>query len=609
LRQLILRQNIKNASKKKKRTRVSTSLLRLNFPDGAFVKRVFSFVKPHRWSFFLGILATTCSSIIDAAIAYLIKPLLDGWLLTSHHHTTSALVIPLLILALGTMRVLSRFWGEFLMQRAGSGAIAQLRKTLFNHSMHWPLSVHQSMKSADLSTMMVHHVDQIARLATDVLVLLVRDGAMVLALLVAMLMANWQMSLVSLLVIPCSMVGMYLSSIRLKRYSKNVQSSLAHIAKQVQDAIQSLPMMRIFQALAQHQNQFFKQVQHHQKMILRVALIRSLSTALIQWLLVLPLAFCVYLILAHQGDATVGGLVAILLILTRLQRPLRNLTEINAQMQAGVAAAKTVFSAMDYPAEPKSSILNNPAKQCLPIIFDQVSFHSQTSSSHQLTNLNLEIKPGSFVAVVGPSGAGKTTFIYLLMRLLSNSKGIIQLGDQRSDMTDLNTWRAHFSWVPQYSPLLTGTVAQNIAYGFSALSGHLSEIEQAAKAACLHDTIMQLPHGYQTLLGAGGAQLSGGQVQRLAVARALMQKSPYFIFDEPTASLDAKTSAHVRQSIAKASEKRTTIMIAHHWHQMQAVDRILLFDQGKIVADGTHQQLIHTNTLYTQLYQQQTHDT
>jgi subfamily B ATP-binding cassette protein MsbA len=455
--------------------------------------------------------------------------------------------------------------------------------------------------SGYLSAKLIYDVEQVTAAATDASQTILRDGATVLALFGYLFWMNWKLSLSLLIVGPMAGLLVRQASKRLRKLSHQIQNSMGEVSHIVNESINGYSVVKNYGGQTYERQRFDTASNSNLKKGLKMAFTSNINTPLIQILMSFAMGFVVWWALRPDmwGSMGAGDFVAYITAAGLISKPLRSLTDVNEKIQRGVSAAHSIFALIDTPEEEDFGQIVQPLTG--EITFDNVSF-AYTDKTDALSNINLTIKAGETVALVGRSGAGKTTLVNLLMRFQNITNGQILLDGVPIDQFTLANLRSQIATVSQQVILFDQTVRENIAYGQLATKSD-AEVRAAAKDAFADQFVDALPKGFDTMIGASGMSLSGGQRQRLAIARALLKDAPILILDEATSALDNESEHYIQQALSHAMVGRTTLVIAHRLSTIEQSDRIVVMDQGRIVEQGTHTELLALNGLYAQLHQ------
>ncbi|HXH03096.1 MAG TPA: lipid A export permease/ATP-binding protein MsbA [Candidatus Competibacteraceae bacterium] len=565
--------------------------------------RLLRHVRPY-WRVFAAALAgTLVLGLTEWLLAALLKPLLDGSFV--HKDPTLIAWMPLALVGLFLLRGSADFVGSVGMQWVAHKVVADLRDAMFARLLSLPTQRFDDQSSGTLLSKLTYDVTQVMSASTQALVTLVRDTVAVSGLLAYMFWVNWQLSLIALLIAPAIAGAVKLISRRLRRLSRELQEAMGGLNHIIDEALQGHREIKIFGGADYERGRFARINQRVRRFNLKLAIASEASTQFVQLLTVCALGTVIYLAALQSAadQLTVGGFVSLFGAMAMMLAPLKRLTKVNEQLQRGLAAAESIFGLLDEPPEP------DQGQERLPPVVGRVSFQGvrfryPRQSEDVLAGIDLEVRPGETIALVGASGSGKTTLMALLPRFYEPSAGVIRLDGRDLRELRLAELRAQIAYVGQQVVLFNDTVRANIAYGARATATE-EEIIAAARHAHAWEFICELPEGLDTLIGENGARLSGGQRQRLAIARALLKDAPLLILDEATSALDTRSERLVQQALDTLRRGRTAFIIAHRLSTIENADRIVVLHKGRIAEIGSHTELLTRGGVYAGLYRMQ----
>ncbi|MCP1315777.1 MULTISPECIES: lipid A export permease/ATP-binding protein MsbA [unclassified Halomonas] len=564
-------------------------------------KRLLSYVKPHWRMFALAIIGFLIYAASSTALAEMMKRLIDG---IQNPDAAFRLFLPLFVVLMFAARGVGTFLSTYYMAYVGRYVIHTLRCDVFDHMLHLPGRFFDQHSSGHLVSRVTYHVEQVAGAATNAVTVILREGLFVIGLILYLLWTNWMLTLLFLGVTPVIAVVVSYVSKRFRKISKRIQNSVGDVTHVASEALTGYRVVRTHGAEGFEKKRFERASEENRRQSMKQAMTRAVSSPVILMLVAISMALLVWLAMApaFMADMTPGEFVAFITAAALMIKPVRQLTEINGDIQKGLAAAAELFAVVDLPREPDAGTL---APETLEgdVRFENLGFRYGEEHPDVLHGIDLHVAPGEMIAIVGRSGAGKSTLVGLLPRFYRPSEGRLLIDGVDIDEYDLGALRRQIAIVSQQVTLFNTTIAANIAYGDPAPD--LARVKEAADAAYASEFIDKLAQGFDTLVGENGLTLSGGQRQRLAIARAIYKKAPILIFDEATSALDSESERYIQKALEYVCKGRTTLVIAHRLSTIERADRILVMEQGRIVESGTHQALLERDGAYAALHKMQ----
>ena len=569
-------------------------------------KRLLGYATPYWRVFSLAVLAMIGFAATDTGFAALMKPMLDGNFIARDPATIR--FVPLALVGLFVVRGVTGFVSRYAMSWIGRRVIQRLRHDLFHRLLHLPAQYFDRNPSGRLLSRLTFDVEQVAEATTNAVTILIRDSLTMLFLLLYMFWISPWLTLLFLIVGPV-LVGLirYVSQ-RFRRISRRIQDSMGELTQFSEEAIQGQRLVKSFNGQT-WQEQLFEDVnERNRRLHLKMAAAAGASTPIVQLIAACILALVVYLATLESvtREISVGSFVSFIAAMMLLMQPLKHLTNINASIQRGVSAARSIFQVLDEPTEPdQGRLVLRHARGAIE--FRNVSFAYDAQKGDVLQDISFSIAPSQTVALVGRSGSGKTTLAHLLLRFYDPREGAVCLDGEDIRNYRLADLREQIAMVGQDVMLFNETIAHNIAYGRFGAAGE-ADIVASAQAAHAMEFIEALPDGLQTRIGDRGILLSGGQRQRIAIARAMLKDAPVLILDEATSSLDSESERAVQEALERLASNRTSLIIAHRLSTVERADFILVLEQGRIVETGSHEMLLARRGVYHDLYQLQFRD-
>jgi len=562
----------------------------------AVYRRLIAYIRPYHAKLFWAVMAMIVYAVSSTSFAALMKPMLDGSFV--ERDQTAIAVVPVLILLVFLMRGIATFVSTYLMSTIGWQVVKEIRQQVFDKYLDMPTTQFDSTSSGEMISRVTYNVRNIAVVAAESLTVLVRDTLTIIGLLSLMLYHSWKLSLGILILCPLIALIIYIVGKRFRRLNRGIQESMGDVASVIEEAVEGQRLVKIFGAHQYERDRFEKVNERNRVLTLKEIVTAAASSPLVQFLVAIALSAIVYLGSSGfmVGQVSVGVFMSFITAMMMIFAPLKSLTNVNAKIQAGIAAGESVFAVLDDESEQDNGVIELDAAE-VKVSFDSVGF-SYSQDKPVLRDISFEVDRGEVVALVGGSGSGKSTIANLLPRLYNIDSGVISING--SDIRDytLESLRKHISYVGQEVVLFNDTTLANIAYGQMKGSGS-DVVKKACELANADAFIEKLSDGYQTVLGENGVMLSGGQRQRIAIARAILKDAPLLVLDEATSALDTESERKVQQGLTELMKDRTTIVIAHRLSTIENADRIVVIDNGSIVETGTHSELLGKKGYYS----------
>lgn len=569
--------------------------------ERVLLARLFRYVRPHWRVFALGVVAMMLTGSTETALPAIMQHLLDDGF-GGKGNPQLMWTAPLMIIGLFVGRGMFTFTMNYAMNEVSNSVLYDLRKQMFDRLVQMPVSYFSTHSAGTIIARLVNDVQNVTQSLASVLVIMVRDTCVILGLLGWLLYLNWQLTMIAFVLIPMVALAVGAFSRRMRRLSGEQLRYTGELTSVVGEAIHGNPVIKVYAGQEHERSRFAAASRQLQGFARRMTVASSLLVPITQVMAAVAVSLVIALALyqSQQDRTTVGGFVSFLTAMLMILNPLKHLADVNGQLQRAFAAADAVFHFIDEPIENDHGTQEiERAKGALR--FEGVRFGYEGSTSLALKGIDLEIRAGETVALVGGSGGGKTTLANLLPRFYSVTDGRILLDDIPIESLKLESLRRQIAWVSQQVMLFNDTIANNVAYG-SRRGASEADVRAALDAAYLTEFVASLPDGINTMIGDNGIRLSGGQRQRLSIARALLKNAPILVLDEATSALDNESERFVQAALDKLMHGQTTLIIAHRLSTIEKADRILVLDDGRIVESGTHAELIELGGLYARLH-------
>ena len=577
--------------------------------------RLLGYVADQKFYFVLAILGFLVAATCEAGFATVLGVIVDTFDADSdaapaidnrfkalvHLAVQFGWAIPVAMLALALLRGLGAIAGEYLLSRISFRAIHVIRSQLFDRLLAMPSAFYDKSAQGHLVSRLTFTAAQLRDSTTDALKIIVQDGLKVIVLIAGMLLLNWMLTLIFLVIAP--IVGMIVryASRRFRRISKRIQDSMGDVTHVASEAVGAYRDVKVYGGEAYERRRFKSASDTNRRQNLKMTATKATSAQFIQLLAAGGLAMLVGLLLRPEvaGTMSSGEVVAYLGLAGLLANPIKRLSDVNARLQRGLAAAVDIFAQLDQATEDDAGDLDIERVEGA-IRFEDVSF-GYTDGKAVVKDVSLTVQPGQTVALVGRSGSGKSTLASLIARFYEPTSGTILLDGEPLGRYRLACLRRQIALVPQHVTLFNDTLVNNIAYG-GLVDADRESIDTAVRRAHADVFAERMPEGLDTVVGDDGVLLSGGERQRIAIARALLKDAPILILDEATSSLDTHAERHIQAALEEVMRDRTTVVIAHRLSTVEKADLILVVDDGRIIERGDHAALMAANGAYANLY-------
>ncbi len=561
-------------------------------------KKIVSLVKPYWLRIFAGILLSLMVSGITGAIAWSVKPALDDVLVAKKYEYLAFL--PIGIFLLFSIKGLFSFFQSYLMKSSAMKLVRETRNKLYNHILYLPVGYFNRESSGVIISRIMHDVEVLNGLISDVIKTFIVEVPTVIVLLGIAVYRKWDLTLMSLILLPLIAFSTRKFGKGVKKKRKEAQRKLAFLPHKIGESVYGSRIIKVFNREETMVAKFQSNNQRYYREILRVIRLKEFTKLIIDVVTGLGVAFVLWYggSMVVKETITAGVFVSVIVAIYMMFAPMKKLGDAYGILQEIRASLERIDTLLYTEQETKGHVPISGFKKSIK--FENVSFSFPGNTVPVLSDVNLEIRHGEVVAIVGRSGVGKSTLVDLIPRFYLPSQGNLTLDGINMNDIEIHSLREQIAIVSQDIVLFDDTIRENIAFGKAGISE--DDIVEAAKLAYADDFIQQLPKKYDTVIGERGLKLSGGQRQRIAIARAILKNPPILILDEATSSLDSVSESLVQQALDTLMKNRTTIVIAHRLSTIKHADRILVIENGQIVDMGKHEDLIVKNPTYRELY-------
>lgn len=567
--------------------------------DRGSFKRALSFVRPYLSYIALALLCMLAVAGLSLLIPWLVKDMIDKVLVEKDLRMLN--LISILGIGIYFLKGIFSFGQEYLMSYVAQRVIFDLRSRLWRHLSRLSLSFFTKEKGGDIISRLTNDISLIEQTLTYAVVDFVIRAVTVIGIIAFIFYINWELSLISISLLPLTAFLIEKYSKKMRRLGRQIQDSLSSLTSIISEVIGAIKVVKAFATSDKEVERFEEANIRSLKASLKGAKLRAMLSPTVEMVAAASTIFLLWYggRKVIEGRLTPGELVAFLGYVAMIVTPLKGLSTVFSRLQQALAAADRIFEFMEIPPEVSEDV--NAID--MPDIKGEVEFRCVSFSYDEepiLKEINLKVKPGEIVGVVGPSGSGKTTLVDLIPRFYDPTKGAILIDGIDIRKVKLDSLRRQIGIVSQETVLFATTIRENIAYGKPDAT--LEEIVEAAKVANAHDFIMKLPNGYDTMVGERGVTLSGGERQRIAIARAILGNPKILIFDEATSALDSESERLVQEALERVMKGKTTFFVAHRLSTLRCADRIVVLNDGRIVEEGSHEELLKKRGLYWRLY-------
>ncbi len=567
-------------------------------------RRILSLIKDNRLRLFWAMLCMLVMAAATSATAFLVKPVMDD--IFVNRNVRMLTLIPIAVVLIYLMRGFSMYGQEYLMNYVGQGIIRRLRNMLYDHIQDLPLSFFHEEKTGVLMSRITNDVNIIKAMVSTAVTSSLRDCFTIIGLVAVVFYRDWRLALYAMIILPVAFLPIVKFGRRVRRVSTGCQEAMADMSAFLHETFSGNKIVKAFGMESYEKERFHEKTHQLFLLEMKAVVARSLSSPIMEFLAGVGIAFIIWYggYRVISGASTAGTFFSFMAAVLMLYDPVKKLTGLNNSIQEGLAASDRVFDIV----EKKSVISECDAPVEIPsgphaVTFDDVSFRYDTDDDMVLKHITVTVNPGEILALVGMSGGGKTSMVNLIPRFYDVTQGVIEIDGIDIRKASLKSLRRQIAIVTQEPILFNDTIRNNIAYGNP--STPFEDIVEAAKAAFAYEFIERLPRQFDTSIGELGSRLSGGEKQRICIARALLKNAPILILDEATSSLDSEAEMLVQKALENLMKGRTTFIIAHRLSTIGYASRIIVIVDGEIIEQGTHEELLSQQGEYCKLHDMQ----